>query len=115
MSLGAITGLQGVAQGDLSLAGSPATATILNDDFPRLELTAKTASQLEGSSGGTTEFVFEVKLSESVADEDGFDVAYVTRDGTATLVSGDYLDNDGTLHFDGTAGQNEVDSRAGQP
>ncbi|MEO8495903.1 MAG: Calx-beta domain-containing protein, partial [Planctomycetota bacterium] len=106
--LGAITQLDPTAADDITVSGSPVNATILNDDFPRLAVSAATASQAEGSGSGTTEYAFTVTLSDAVADADGFDVAYSTKDGTATLAGGDYADNDGVLHFNGTAGESHT-------
>ena len=48
-------------------------------------------------------YVFTVTLNNAVAG--GFVVAYTTNDGTATVTDGDYVDNDGSLNFAGTAGE----------
>ena len=37
----------------------------------------------------------------------GFQVAYTTDNGTRTTADLDYVDNDGTLVFSGTAGETE--------
>lgn len=108
VSLGAISQLAPTAADDITVSGTPATATILNDDFPRLVVSANVTSQAEGTGDGTTEFVFTVTLSDPVADPDGFDVSYSTNDGTATAAGGDYSDNDGVLHFNGTAGESHT-------
>jgi hypothetical protein len=108
VSLGAISQLAPTAADDITASGSPASATILNDDFPRLVVSANLTSQAEGTGSGNTEFIFTVTLSDPVADPDGFDVTYSTNDGTATSAGGDYSDNDGVLHFDGAAGESHT-------
>ncbi len=70
----------------------PATGLILNDD--ELGLYISNVSKLEGSSGGVTDFVFTVTLSEPLATP--VTVQYATADGTAKAGS-DYTAASGTL------------------
>lgn len=85
------------------LGANPGTGTITNDDLANLTLTGG-ASQPEGNLG-TTPRTFTVTLSAAV--QGGFTVAYTTNDGSATAPS-DYVDNDGTLTFAGTAGESQT-------
>ncbi|MFN8346830.1 MAG: Calx-beta domain-containing protein [Spirosomataceae bacterium] len=81
------------------------TGTILNDDAATVTLSAAaTPLQHPEGNSGTTDFVFTATLNNPV--QGGFSVAYTTSDGLATIADNDYLDNDGTLTFTGTA--NEV-------
>ncbi len=105
VSLGTLSGLPVAFADAIALPSNPATATILNDDFPRLLFSDVTVSAVEGSDGATTEFRFQVTLTDAVEDADGFDVPFATSDGTATVAGGDYQSSSGTLHFDGTAGE----------
>jgi hypothetical protein len=102
VTLGALTGLAiGINPSAVTVAILPETATILNDDTATITLVGP-ASALECStSGSTTPFTFDVVLSAPV--QGGFNVAFTTDDGTATAISGDYVDNDGSLSFLGTA------------
>ena len=100
----------GVDAGGLSVAGTPQTATIRNDDAADLTITNSLILAEGSTGGGTTDFVFTVTLNRAV--QDGFSLAYTTDDGTnpdaqlnATSGDNDYVDNDGTLVFDGTAGE----------
>jgi len=101
VALGAISGLSGVDSGDISISGSPATGTIVNDDSALL--TIADVSQNEGTGDAKTGFTFTVTLDSDV--QGGFDLAYTTDDDTATTTDGDYVDNDGSLSFAGTAGE----------
>ena len=38
----------------------------------------------------------------------GLDLAYTTNDGTATTADGDYVDNDASLAFAGTASETQT-------
>ncbi len=85
---------------DIEIGTSSQTGIINNDDFAFLTLIGG-QEKIEGDSG-TTEFEFKVTLNGTVPG--GFDVAYSTDDKSA--VSGeDYVDNDGTLKFEGTDGE----------
>ncbi len=84
---------------------SDVTVTNRDDDSAVLTLSSVTGPVDEGSSG-TVELVFEVSLSGSV--EGGFHIAYTTDDDTATTAGGDYVDNDGTLAFDGADGETKT-------
>ncbi|MCY2990392.1 MAG: hypothetical protein NTY19_21320, partial [Planctomycetota bacterium] len=102
--LGTLTGIDSVAAG--AIARSNGTGTIANDDAATLTLAPIVAHQVEGTGEVTTAFTFRVTLSAAV--EDGLNVAYTTENGTATVADGDYVDNDGGLHFDGTAGESYI-------
>ncbi len=80
----------------LSAGMDTATGTILNDDTATL-----TISNLEQAetNGGTTNFTFQVALDQAV--DMPFTVDFATIDGTATVSSGDYTANSGTLSFAG--------------
>ena len=79
------------------------TGTIINDDAATVTLTGG-GSANEGNSG-TTPRIFTATLNNAV--QGGFNVAYTTSDGTATTPS-DYVDNDGSLAFTGTAGETKT-------
>lgn len=103
-ALGAISGLDPALASRISVAGSPATGTIVNDDAAVLRINSPAPTE-EGSSGGTTPFVFDVELIGQV--QDGFNAAYTTNDDEATTADGDYVSNAGTLSFSGAAGQSQ--------
>lgn len=82
------------------VSGAPATSTITNDDSATLTLSGGGV----GGEGGTR--TFTATLSSAV--QGGFTVAYTTNDGDATTADSDYVDNDGTLTFAGTAGESQT-------
>ncbi len=86
---------------NVSLGTSTATGTINNDDVATLTLSGGIA-QNEGNSG-TTAFTFTATLNNPV--QGGFTVAYTSNDGTATTADNDYVDNDASLSFIGTASE----------
>ncbi len=86
------------------IGSSPGTGTITNDDSANLTLSGGTA-QNEGNAG-TVAYTFTATLSAAV--QGGFQVSYTTNDGTATTADNDYVDNDGTLTFTGTAGETKT-------
>ncbi|MBK9982119.1 MAG: hypothetical protein IPP15_06780 [Saprospiraceae bacterium] len=86
------------------LGTNPGTGTITNDDLANLTLSGGIA-QNEGNAG-TTSYTFTATLSNNV--QGGFQVAYTTNNGTATTADNDYVDNDGTLTFTGTAGETKT-------
>ena len=86
------------------VADAQGTGTINNDDSATLTLTGGSA-QNEGNAG-TISYTFTATLSAAV--QDGFQVAYTTDNGTATTADNDYVDNDGTLVFTGTAGESKT-------
>ncbi len=107
VALGLISGLGvGIDPTDVTVAGSPQTGTIQNDDTATVTLASVNASQVEGTGGTTTAFTFSVTLDNPV--QGGFDLAYTTNDGTATVADNDYVDNDGGLTFLGTAGETQT-------
>ena len=83
---------------------APVAATIENDDSATLTLTAPNAPTFEGNSG-LTPFIFTVELDNPV--DGGFQVAYETEAGTADIDI-DFVDNDGSLTFAGTAGEEQI-------
>lgn len=83
------------------LTTATADGVINNDDSATLTLTGG-ASVPEGNSG-TTNQVFTATLSAAV--QGGFSVAYATNDDTATLADNDYIDNDSSLTFTGSANE----------
>lgn len=85
----------------LSKAGSPQTATIIDDEGATLTVAGGT--QKEEGNAGTTAFDFTVSLNQGVSSP--FTVEYFTNDNSATVADGDYIDNDGVLNFQGTAGE----------
>ncbi len=78
--------------------------TITNDDVATLTLSGGIA-QNEGNAG-ITSYTFTTTLNNIV--QGGFTVAYTTSNGTATTSDNDYVDNDGTLNFTGTAGETKT-------
>jgi hypothetical protein len=75
--------------------------TIENDDNATITLSGGGVAN-EGNTG-TTSRVFTATLNNPV--QGAFTVAYTTSDGTATTANNDYVDNDGSLSFIGTAGE----------
>ncbi|MEP6645634.1 MAG: Calx-beta domain-containing protein [Saprospiraceae bacterium] len=86
------------------LGANPGTGTINNDDSATLTLSGGIA-QNEGNAG-TTPYTFTATLNADV--QGGFTVAYTTNDGTATTADNDYVDNDASLAFTGTAGETKT-------
>ena len=86
-----------------TLPDDTAIVTIVDNDAATLTLEGVSASQDEDAGGTTTSFTFSVTLDNAV--QGGLDLAYSTNDDTATLADGDYVYNDGTLEFAGTAGE----------
>ncbi len=87
-----------------NITSGTGTGTINNDDSANLTLSGGSA-QNEGNAG-TTSYTYTVTLSAAV--QGGFTVAYTTNNGTATTADNDYVDNDGTLTFAGTAGETKT-------
>ena len=78
-------------------ASSTATGTILNDDpGPTLSITTP-ATQIEGTSGANTPYLFVVNLSQASSEE--ITVDYATIDNSATIADNDYTAATGTLTF----------------
>lgn len=101
--LGLVSNLApGVDSADITVDAVTTVATIANDDTATLTLSGVSASQNEGTGGTTTDFVFRVTLDTEV--DGGLSVAYTTDDDTA-LAGSDYIDNDSSLAFAGTAGE----------
>ncbi len=105
VTIGAVTGLPANLVTNVILPTAPASATIQNDDFPKLTLTDVTVSHVEGTGNQPTEFRFQVQLTDAVVDPDGFTIPFFIDDGTTVAASGDFIDNDSTLSFAGTAGE----------
>ncbi|MEO0852759.1 MAG: choice-of-anchor Q domain-containing protein, partial [Cyanobacteria bacterium J06648_11] len=85
---------------EVSDGSATATATVtvdLNDVsevLPTVSIAPTSASVPEGDSGALV-FLFTVSLSEP--NTELVTVNFSTNDGTATVIDGDYVDNDGTL------------------
>jgi subtilisin family serine protease len=77
--------------------------TIINEDTATLTLSQVSTTQNEGTGGTTAAFGFSVTLDNPV--QGGLDLAYMTNDNTATAADNDYVDNDSTVIFSGTAGE----------
>ncbi len=69
--------------------------TIVNDDATTIAI--NNVTELEGTGGETTPFVFTVSLSNPSTRE--ISVDYATADGTATVTDNDYQPRSGTLTF----------------
>lgn len=87
--------------GFISTVDNPATGTIINDDTATITLVGPSATAEGSTPAGTTPFAFDVILSAPI--QGGFTLPFTTNDGTATAVSADYIDNDGSLLFSGLA------------
>ncbi len=80
------------------------TASILNDDSATVTI-APGATTAEGNLGTST-MTFNVSVDNPV--DGGFDVAYNTNDGSATVADGDFVAKSGTLSFNGTANESKT-------
>ncbi len=95
------TSVSSVYPTDISVANSPQTLNILDNDIGELLLTAD-PDVFEGADGETTTVKFKVKLTHATAAP--FSVNYQFVDITATN-GVDYIGTNDVLNFDGTAGQ----------
>ncbi|WP_166831721.1 Calx-beta domain-containing protein [Thalassoroseus pseudoceratinae] len=91
---------------NVTFADNQGLGTISNDDFATLTLATLNATQSEGTGGTATDFTFTVTLDNPV--QGGLDVTYTTNDDTATVSGNDYIDNDGTLSFQGNQGEQQT-------
>ena len=89
---------------NVTLGTSAGTGTIVNDDAATVTLSGG-ISQNEGNTANTN-FTFTATLNNPV--QGGLTASYVTNDGTATTVDNDYIDNDASLPFTGTAGETKT-------
>eukprot|EP00913_Durusdinium_trenchii_P028498 g26726.t1 len=89
----------GVASGNITAAGSPATGTINNDDSASISI--GDVSAVETHSGSTL-FAFPVTLNSATGS--AFTVNYATANSTA-IAGSDYFTAAGVLNFSGTAGE----------
>ncbi|NBB23039.1 DUF11 domain-containing protein, partial [Runella sp. CRIBMP] len=87
-----------------SISDGQGQGTITNDDAAVVTLSGGTAKN-EGSAG-TTSYTFTATLNNPV--QGGLSVAYTTTNGTASTADNDYTDNDGTLTFTGTSGEQKT-------
>ncbi|MEZ4903422.1 MAG: Calx-beta domain-containing protein [Spirosomataceae bacterium] len=101
VSLGAISN----APVGVTVGGVAQTGTITNDDAATVTLSGGPLFQNEGNVG-TTPYAFTVTLNNAV--QGGFSVSYTTDDNQATTADNDYVDNDGSLVFTGTAGESKT-------
>lgn len=91
----------------VTISDAQAVGTIINDDSATVTLTPVTAVRDEGNDpSGRTQFTFSATLDNAV--QGGFDIEYTTNDGSATVADNDYVDNDASLSFSGTAGEEMV-------
>ncbi|WP_421800255.1 Calx-beta domain-containing protein [Haliscomenobacter sp.] len=88
-----------------NISDAQGVGTINNDDAAVVHLQLLSANKAEGNVG-TTNFTFTATLNNPV--QGGFDLAYTSDDGTATIANNDYQNNDGTLSFAGTAGEQKT-------
>ncbi|MEM8859319.1 MAG: Calx-beta domain-containing protein [Chloroflexota bacterium] len=104
-TLGLFSNAEATILSSLSVdAGSESTlGTILNDDSAQVIIFG--ASSVDEGDSGTTNYVFDVILSEAV--QDGFTIEHETTGLTATTPDNDYQDNDGVLTFAGTKGEKQ--------
>ncbi|MDA1013124.1 MAG: hypothetical protein O3A00_01585, partial [Planctomycetota bacterium] len=98
--LGTLSQVDATAADDITVQSAYGVGTIENDDTSSISLSSVT--QQEGTNGATTDFTFDVTLTNAV--QGGFELGYTTNDHTAKAGS-DYEDNDGTLTFAGTANE----------
>ena len=89
---------------NVTLGTSAGTGTIVNDDAATVTLSGG-ISQNEGNTANTN-FTFTATLNNPV--QGGLTANYVTNDGTATTADNDYIDNDASLPFTGTAGETKT-------
>lgn len=105
VALGGISNLSsGTSETLIAVTGSPATATITDDDSAVLSIANVT--QAEGSGGGNTLFRFEVMLSQPVAG--GFDLAFSVNGTTATIDTDFSVATTSPLHFAGSANESQA-------
>ena len=88
---------------NVTLGTSSRTGTITNDDAATVTLTPAGGVSLPEGNTGVSPFIFTATLNNPV--QGGFTLPYTTSDGTATTANSDYVDNDGTLTFTGTANE----------
>ena len=103
VALGDLSEISASAADRISVAGSPASGEIRNDDMTTL--TISNVSRAEGNGGTASDFTFSVVLGNPI--QGGFRASYATTDGTATSGS-DYDAKTGTLDFDGSAGETKT-------
>ncbi|TCC88426.1 Calx-beta domain-containing protein, partial [Pedobacter hiemivivus] len=84
----------------LPVQTTPISASIKDND--QVALTVSNPVVTEGNNGTVTA-TFNVILSTGTPN--GFTVSYNTTDGTATVADNDYTAVNGTLNFNGTAGE----------
>ncbi len=89
--------------GRLSDDQATATGTIINDDSATVSIEGE--SRAEGDTGSTT-YVFTATLSAEV--DTVVEVDFNTADGSATVADGDYEAQNGTLAFEGLAGEEQT-------
>src|SRR5690606_32222429 len=89
--------------GRLSDDQATATGTIINDDSAIVSIEGE--SRAEGDTGSTT-YVFTATLSAEV--DTVVEVDFNTADGSATVADGDYEAQNGTLAFEGLAGEEQT-------
>src|SRR5690606_18906462 len=88
--------------GRLSDDQATATGTIINDDSATVSIEGE--SRAEGDTGSTA-YVFTATVSAEV--DTVVEVDFNTADGSATVADGDYEAQNGTLAFEGLAGEEQ--------
>ncbi|ACB54626.1 hypothetical protein cce_5280 (plasmid) [Crocosphaera subtropica ATCC 51142] len=91
------------ASSGVTIADGQGTGTIVNDDAASLSISDVTLSE---GNNGTQLYTFTVTLDEAV--DTGFTVDYATANNTASIGDGDYTAVNGTLSFDGNAGETQT-------
>jgi hypothetical protein len=98
-----IANLQATGRNVTLGANASRTGTITNEDAAVVTLSGGVMKD-EGNTANTT-FTFTVTLDNPV--QGGLVANYSTNDQTATIANNDYIDNDGTLNFTGTASESQ--------
>lgn len=88
------------------LASDPLFLTNNDDDSASITITPVTDALVEGNSPPGAFFEYVVELTGAV--EGGFSLPFSVSDATATASSGDYVDADGTLAFQGVDGEQQT-------
>ena len=100
------TALMSFSGGAAGSTNPTAILEISNDDSATVSITNNVSLNEGNSVGSSTSFVFNVTLDAAV--QGGFNLAYLTNDGTATIADNDYQANDGSLSFSGSANETKT-------
>ncbi len=102
VALNVPTGLSDALLSRLTIDNGAATGTIINDDTASVTLSGPTTVDEPGGTGGSVVVTYTATLTAAV--DGGLSVGYQTTGGTA-MVGMDFGAANGTLTFDGSAGQ----------